>query len=81
MAREKDSELLVRIDERVTEILRRLGEQDDKLSNVNIRINDVYTNLDSRVTTLENFRWYMLGAAAIVGMAIAVVKDWWLNKR
>lgn len=49
-------ELLIRVDERVAEILRRMDSADDR-----------YGKLDGRVTALENFRWFLIGGSAVVG--------------
>ncbi len=49
-------ELLIRVDERVAEILRRMDGTDAN-----------YAQLSSRVTVLENFRWFILGGSAFLG--------------
>lgn len=56
----KNSELLYRLDEKVSEVLRRMGDQDRKSE-------AAHQEFDSRIAALENFRWWFLGVAAAVG--------------
>jgi hypothetical protein len=51
-----DHDLLIRLDEKLTEVLRRLDGQDSRLSRI-----------EGRVSALENFRWWVIGAAAASG--------------
>lgn len=59
-----NEELLIRIDERVSEILRRLDNSDHN-----------YATLDRRVNDLEGWRWWTIGTAAGISFVIAFVKD------
>jgi hypothetical protein len=53
-----DHDLLIRLDEKLSEVLRRMDGQDNRLARI-----------ENRVTTLESFRWKLVGAAAAIGAA------------
>lgn len=77
MSAHEREELLIRIDERVTESLRRMGEQDTKLTTIDTKFDGVYQGLSRRVTALENFRWWLLGVIAVTTAGINIVINYW----
>lgn len=63
-----DHDLLVRLDENVKEILRRMSLADNEI-----------INLKGRVTALENFRFYLLGGATLLGLVAGYVSQYLRN--
>lgn len=65
----KDHDLLVELNVKITEVLRRLDSQDEKLIKVEAvmdqRIRHAESSLSERISTLESFRWYLIGATAV----------------
>lgn len=60
-----NDELIIRIDERVSEILRRLDAADI-----------LNAGLDKRITSLENFRIYLMGGAAVISIGFGLFWDY-----
>lgn len=84
---QEDRELLIRMDERLTEVLRRMDGQDDRMSQINGRMKEMDENfnkriesIDSRVNTLESWRWWLIGAAAAAGLGFMFFKDFILKR-
>lgn len=60
-----DHDLLIQLDVKVTEVLRRLDAQENRFSAI-----------ESRLSALEGFRWWVIGAAAVAGTAFSYLKDY-----
>lgn len=72
----RNTELLFRLDEKVVEVLRRMGEQDKEISEFRSASNNAHVTFDARISALENFRWWFLGVAAAVGVLSSYLKEW-----
>lgn len=81
-----NSELLYRLDEKMSEILRRMGVQDIAISKLgasteaqyrtlNDRLETKYQTLEDRIRALENFRWWFIGVGAVSGIVFTVAKE------
>lgn len=59
-----DHDIIIRLDENIKEVLRRINESDGRS-----------TRNEGRITALENFRWWILGVAATTSIAASYLKD------
>ena len=75
----RNTELLYRLDEKVVEVLRRMGEQDKEITEFRSSTNTVHVQFNQRLQALENFRWWFLGVAAVVGLIASILKDYILR--
>lgn len=64
----QDHDLLIRLDVKISEILRRMDSQDTRTA-----------ALEAKVNQLENFRWWLVGAAAGVGALGSIVANYLQN--
>jgi hypothetical protein len=71
-----NSELLYRLDEKMSEILRRMSVQDAAIASIVTQTTSKYESLDTRLRGLENFRWWFVGVAAATGITFGVIKEW-----
>lgn len=75
-ASERNNELLIRLDEKMLEVLRRMGEQDANLLAYRNSSNTAHEIFDKRISTLENYRWFLLGIVALGSFIAPFIKDW-----
>ena len=71
----QNTELLIRLDEKMGEVLRRMGEQDVAINAIRAASNSEHENFDKRIGALENFRWWFLGVGAAAGVVFSLLKD------
>lgn len=72
----RNSELLFRLDEKVSEILRRMDGHEASISKLSATNELAHDSFDNRLKALENFRWWFLGVGAATGFATNIIKDW-----
>lgn len=82
----KNTELLIRLDEKMGEVLRRMGEQDSAIAAIRASSNMEHERLtgridgvSDRISALENFRWFILGASALGGTISTYLWDFIRN--
>lgn len=71
-----NSELLYRLDEKMSEILRRMSVQDAAIASITNQTLTKYEALDTRIRALESWRWWIVGAGAAIGVIFTIIKDW-----
>lgn len=69
MENQKDHDLLIKLDVKLSEILRRLEGQDARQS-----------DNERRIATLENFRYWILGASAAIGFLSSYIKEIFIGR-
>lgn len=85
-ASNRNTEILFRLDEKVGEILRRMGDQDKAIAEVKAQTNtainanraqseQAHEDFNKRISALENFRWWFLGVGAAAGVIFSLLKD------
>lgn len=75
-ASNRNSELLIRLDEKMVEVLRRMGEQDANLLAYRNSSNSAHDAFNKRISALENYRWFLLGVVALGTFIAPYIKDW-----
>ena len=73
MDNQSDERLLIRIDEKVSNILRRMDGYDASIATIESRIDRVEARASERLSKLENWRWFVIGVSSVISFLMPII--------